>query len=145
MKLFIAADHAGFDLKEALKAYLQEQGHTLKDFGTHSSESMDYPDVVHPLIHQMELQQGKAMGILICGSGQGVCMTANKASHIRAALVWQEDMARLSRQHNNANVICLPARFIEEDVAKAAIEAFLTTPFEGGRHERRVTKMTAGL
>lgn len=144
MLVLAASDHAGFELKERLKSWLEAHNHTVKDFGTGSLESVDYPDYVHPLAHRLELQQGKALGLLVCGSGQGVCMTANKYQHIRAALVWHRELAALARAHNNANVICFPGRFIPEDEAIAALEAFLNTPFEGGRHERRVHKMTAG-
>lgn len=144
MHLLLAADHAGFALKETLKTWLQRQGHTFEDFGTHTPEAVDYPDMVHPLAHRLELQTGKALGLLVCGSGQGVCMTANKYSHIRAALAWNAEVASLSRAHNNANVLCLPGRFIAEADALAALEAFLQTPFEGGRHERRVVKIAQG-
>lgn len=145
MHLLIAADHAGFELKQTLIAQLEAQGHTVTDFGTHSHESMDYPDVVHPLATQLAAEQlnptSPTLGILICGSGNGVCMTANKHPDIRAALVWTVELATLARQHNNANVLCLPARFISIEVAQAAVNAFLTTPFEGGRHQRRVDKI----
>jgi ribose 5-phosphate isomerase B len=129
MHLLLAADHAGYDLKEALKSWLLATGeHTLEDFGTHSSDSMDYPDVVHPLAKELSNSAENVLGILVCGSGQGVCMTANKYPHIRAALVWQPNVAALTRQHNNANVMCLPARFISLEDAKAATQAFISTP-----------------
>lgn len=141
MKIGIASDHAGFDMKEVVKAYLIEKGIEVQDFGTHSADSTDYPDYAHPLsqaVNNHELEQG----ILVCGSGQGVCMTANKYPEVRAALVWTAELAGLTRQHNDANVMCLPGRFIEPEVARAAVDAFLGTDFEGGRHERRVKKIS---
>ncbi len=138
----IAADHAGFELKEKIKIYLSAKGFEVKDFGTHSLASMDYPDVVHPLCNAIgngEFEQG----ILICGSAQGVAMTANKHSFIRAAICWIPDVAMVTRQHNNANVICLPARFITEDVAKQCVDTFFNTAFEGGRHQNRINKIAA--
>lgn len=140
MKIGIGSDHAGFPTKKAITAYLLDQGHEVKDFGTHSEDSTDYPDYAHPLsqaINGHELD----WGVLVCGSGQGVCMTANKYPEVRAALVWTEELATLTRQHNNANVLCLPGRFIDLEVAKKAVDAFLGTEFEGGRHERRVNKI----
>lgn len=138
--VFIGSDHAGFEYKEAIKQMLEQEGYTVEDVGTHSSESVDYPDYAHPVAQAIE--EGKARwGILICGSGNGVCMTANKHANVRAALCWSEEIARLARQHNNANVICLPARFVSLDEAKAMVRVFLSTDFEGGRHERRVNKI----
>lgn len=144
MLVLLAADHAGFPLKETLKTWLADQGYPVTDFGTNSADSVDYPDVVHPLAHRIELQQGTAIGLLVCGSGQGVCMTANKYPHLRAALAWNSEIAQLARAHNNANVLCLPGRFISAADAQQVLKTFLSTPFEGGRHERRVVKMTAG-
>lgn len=141
MHLLLASDHAGFALKETLKTFLTASGHTVEDFGTHSADSVDYPDFVHPVVNKPVLQAGEALGILVCGSGQGVCMTANKYPHIRAALAWNKDIAGLARAHNNANVLCLPGRFISEEDAKLAVDTFLNTEFEGGRHERRVEKI----
>lgn len=142
MHLFIGSDHAGFQLKDHLVRVLEAQGHTLTDLGTHSDASMDYPDVAHPLASQLAAEPaGASLGILICGSGNGVCMTANKHAGIRAALAWTAELARLARQHNDANILCLPARFISEAEAEAAVAAFLTQPFEGGRHQRRVEKI----
>ncbi len=138
----IAADHAGFELKEKIKIYLSAKGFEVKDFGTHNLDSMDYPDVVHPLCNAIgngDFEQG----ILICGSAQGVAMTANKHSFIRAAICWMPDVAIVTRQHNNANVICLPARFITEDVAKQCVDTFFNTAFEGGRHQNRINKIAA--
>jgi ribose 5-phosphate isomerase B len=138
--VFIGSDHAGFEYKEAIKKMLAEAGYRIEDVGTHSSESVDYPDYAHPVAQAVE--EGKAhWGILICGSGNGVCMTANKHAKVRAALCWNEEIARLARQHNDANVICLPARFVSLEEAKAMVKTFLTTGFEGGRHERRVNKI----
>jgi ribose 5-phosphate isomerase B len=140
MKIGIGSDHAGFPTKEAIKTYLQSQGYEVQDFGTSSEASTDYPDYAHPLSQAVD--QGElSRGILVCGSGEGVCMTANKYPGVRAALVWKEELAALSRQHNNANVLCLPGRFIELEEAKKAVDAFLATEFEGGRHERRVNKI----
>lgn len=140
MHVLIAADHAGYGLKERLKVHLEATGHTVTDFGTHSDASMDYPDVVHPLAQQLA-GEADALGVLICGSGNGVCITANHHRGVRAALAWAPELARLARQHNDANVICLPARFIDPVAAVEAVDAFLTTPFEGGRHQRRVEKI----
>ncbi|QIX61605.1 ribose 5-phosphate isomerase B [Hymenobacter sp. BT18] len=138
--LAIGADHAGFAYKEMLKTWLAEQGYIVRDFGTHSADSVDYPDYVHPLataITQGEFEQG----ILVCGSANGVCITANKHAGIRAAIAWEPELAALARQHNNANVICLPARFVSEEAARAIVAQFLTTDFEGGRHQTRVNKI----
>ena len=140
MKLSIAADHAGFALKSQLVEYLNKSGHSVQDFGTHSADSMDYPDVAHPLADSVE--QGDAeLGILICGSANGVAITANKHQGIRAAICWNTEIAALARQHNNANVLCIPARFLSEDEAKHIVDVFLNTAFEGGRHQRRVDKI----
>jgi len=136
----IAADHAGYALKEYLKRELGKQGRLFKDFGTHSTDSMDYPDVVHPLCTAIEKGEFER-GILICGSAQGVAMTANHHAAIRAAVCWKNEIASLARQHNNANVICLPARFITETEAMEMIHTFFTTEFEGGRHLTRVNKI----
>ncbi len=136
----IAADHAGFEQKEFLKGYLQQQGITVKDFGTHSEDSMDYPDVAHPLAHAVE-NGDVEMGIGLCGSGQGMAMTLNKHAGIRAALCWSPVIARLTRNHNNSNVLVLPARFIDNATAQEIVQQFLTAPFEGGRHERRIEKI----
>ncbi len=140
MNIAIGCDHAGFKLKERIARRLRRQGHQVQDFGTYSPDSVDYPDFAHPVASAVE--SGKAdFGILICGSGNGVCMTANKHAGIRAALAWKDDLARLARQHNDANILCLPARFISERLAVRLVDTFLSTPFEGGRHERRVKKI----
>ncbi|RWU05515.1 ribose 5-phosphate isomerase B [Pedobacter chitinilyticus] len=139
IKLAIGADHAGFEYKEILKAFLAD--YQVTDFGTHSLDSVDYPDFAHPVASSVE--KGEAdFGILVCGSGQGVAITANKHQGIRAAVTWLTDIAKLSRQHNNANVICIPARFVSPELAKEMVTAFLETPFEGGRHANRVNKIS---
>lgn len=140
MKLGIASDHAGFELKEKLKAHLQSLGYTMQDYGTHSLDSTDYPDFAHPLASSVENGDNE-LGILICGSGNGVCMAANHHQGIRAALAWNTEVAALARQHNNANVLCLPARYVSEAEAFSIAEAYLNAEFEGGRHERRVEKI----
>ncbi|AMM50803.1 ribose 5-phosphate isomerase [Rufibacter sp. DG15C] len=140
MKIALGGDHAGFKYKEMLKTQLEQLGHEMKDFGPFSEDSVDYPDFVHPLSSAVEKQEYD-LGILICGSGNGVAMTANKHAGIRAALCWNKELAELSKSHNNANVLCIPARFVSEDVAKDMVAAFLNTPFEGGRHQNRVAKI----
>ncbi|MFZ4612109.1 MAG: ribose 5-phosphate isomerase B [Bacteroidia bacterium] len=139
MKLAIAADHAGYELKEFLKEEFKLQ-HQFIDFGTHSTNSMDYPDVAHPLANAIENKQAD-LGIIICGSGNGVNMTVNKHAGIRAALCWTNEIASLARQHNNANVLSIPARFVSHELAKQMVETFLAIPFEGGRHANRVDKI----
>lgn len=141
MKIGLASDHAGFDMKEIVKAHLIARGFEVQDFGTHSADSADYPDYAHPLSQAINTGE-LAQGIMVCGSGQGMCMTANKYPEVRAALVWTAELASLTRQHNDANVLCLPGRFIEPDVARAAVDAFLNSDFEGGRHQRRVDKIS---
>jgi ribose 5-phosphate isomerase B len=139
----IGADHAGFEYKELLKSMLETLGWTVLDKGTHSLDSVDYPDFAHPVAAAVE--QGLAsFGVLICGSGEGVCITANKHAGVRAALCWNNDVAQLSRQHNNANVICMPARFVSVELAREMLQSFMNTAFEGGRHENRVNKITCG-
>lgn len=141
MKIAIGCDHAGFPYKDAIKKMLEENGHKVEDFGTNSADSVDYPDFVHPVATQVE--EGKAkFGVLICGSGNGVAMTANKHQKIRAALCWQTELADLARQHNNANIVCIPARFISKRKAVQIVDAFVTAKFEGGRHARRVRKIS---
>jgi ribose 5-phosphate isomerase B len=137
MKIAIGCDHAGFIYKDELVAMLQAQGHMVMDFGTHSTDSVDYPDFAHAVASAVE--EGKVeKGILLCGSGNGVAMTANKHQGIRCAICWTEEIAALSRQHNDANIIAIPARFVTEILAKAMVRIFLQTVFEGGRHGRRV-------
>jgi len=139
-KIAIGSDHAGYQLKEILKEELNKKGLEVVDFGCSSEESIDYPDYAHPVAEYVE--QNESHGILICGSGNGISMSANKHQGIRAALCWTEEIAQLARQHNDANIVSLPARFIETEKAKKIIEAFLKTDFEGGRHERRVNKIS---
>lgn len=140
LTIAIGSDHAGFEYKEAIKNFLTEKEYTVIDFGTNSKDSVDYPDFVHPLAFEVASGQIE-LGILICGSANGVCMTANKHRDIRAAIAWNEATASLARQHNNANILCLPARFISLEEAKKLSEIFLNTPFEGGRHQQRVEKI----
>ena len=136
----IGADHAGYELKEKLKSYLTENGYEVKDFGCHSEESIDYPDYAHPVASLVEETPG-LKGILICGSGNGINMTANKHQGIRAALCWKNEIAALARQHNDANILVLPARFISEAEGLEMVDTFFTTEFEGGRHQNRVNKI----
>ena len=138
-KIAIAADHAGFEYKEYLKEQLKDK-YEIQDFGTHSLDSVDYPDFVHPAASSVENGDNE-LGILICGSGQGVQITANKHQQIRCALAWMPEIAALSRKHNNANMVALPARFIAKELALEIVEKFLTTDFEGGRHQNRVNKI----
>lgn len=140
LRLAFGADHAGFQLKAILLDYLKEKGYAVHDFGTYSDQSTDYPDYAHPVANAVE--KGEAdFGILICGSGNGINMTANKHQGIRSALCWNRTVAELARLHNNANCIALPARFMEVEEAKAAVDIFLETAFEGGRHANRVNKI----
>ena len=140
MKIAIGCDHAGFPYKDGLVAMLQRQGHMVLDFGAHSVESVDYPDFAHAVALAVEGGQAE-FGVLICGSGNGVAITANKHQGIRCAVCWNEEIAALARQHNNANIIALPARFVPEILAQAMVRIFLSTDFEGGRHGRRVDKI----
>lgn len=140
MTIALGCDHAGFPLKSVIQSLLNERGLDILDFGTHSDSSVDYPDFVHPAAEAVE--NGKAAaGILLCGSGNGVAMTANKHQDIRAALCWNAEIATLARAHNNANMIALPVRYITASEAKDIVTAFLDTPFEGGRHLLRINKM----
>lgn len=141
IRIPIGADHAGFQLKEAIKKHFEALGYTFKDYGTYSEESIDYPDFGHP-VAQHVAQQKDTLGIAICGSGNGINMTINKHQEIRGALCWNEEITKLAREHNNANIIALPARFISQEEGIKFVELFLTTPFEGGRHERRVNKIS---
>lgn len=136
----VGADHAGFEYKTAIVKHLNELGFQVADHGTYSQDSVDYPDFAHPTANSVENAEA-ACGILICGSANGVAITANKHQGIRAALCWQKDVAELARKHNNANVLCLPARFISLHLALDIIDTFLNTSFEGGRHEGRVNKI----
>lgn len=140
LPIAIGCDHAGFQYKENIKHILIQQGWQVEDKGTYSETSTDYPDYAHP-VSEMVSQEKATAAILICGSGNGVCMTANKHQDIRAALCWNEELAVLARQHNNANAICIPSRFVSLELAKNMVELFLKTEFEGGRHECRVEKI----
>ena len=136
----LGADHGGFALKEEIKTYLDSKGIEYKDFGTYSEESCDYPDFAHALGEAID-NGSLERGIGLCGSGEGISMTLNKHQSIRAALCWTPEIAKLSRQHNNSNVLCMPARFITNDEALAMLNVWLETEFEGGRHQRRLDKM----
>lgn len=140
MKVAIGADHAGFPLKEILKRYLLEKKIEVKDFGTYSEQRTDYPDFAHSVANAVKNKEVD-FGLLLCGSGNGINMAANKHAGIRSALCWNSEITKLARQHNNANILSLPARFIEEAEAKKCVDTFLFTPFEGGRHEGRVRKI----
>ena len=139
-KIGIACDHAGFQMKEFLVGYLSAKGYDVVDFGCHSEESIDYPDFGHALAEAIENGEFE-QGVGLCGSGEGMAMTLNKHQAIRAGLCWNTEVAALIRQHNNANVVVLPARFITNDEAIAIVNTFLSSDFEGGRHERRVEKI----
>jgi ribose 5-phosphate isomerase B len=140
MKIAIGGDHAGFEYKEMLIPMLEAAGHSVKDFGPYTADSVDYPDFVHPLANA--IQQGEyELGILICGSANGVAITANKHKDIRAAICWDVPLASLARQHNNANIVCIPARFTSPEQAKEITNVFIATEFEGGRHANRVNKI----
>jgi len=141
LPIAIGSDHAGFAYKQQMIEWLKERGRVVQDFGTHSSDSVDFPDFAHPVAAAVE--EGKAsFGILICGSANGVAITANKHPGVRAALCWRVDIAALARQHNNANVICLPSRFTAFDDCRNMVETFMNTAFEGGRHVNRVQKIS---
>lgn len=139
----IGCDHAGFELKEKVKAHLIEKGYDIKDYGTFGPESVDYPDFGH-LVANHVVAEKDGLGIVICGSGNGINMTVNKHQEIRSALCWTTEIAALARQHNNANIIAIPARFVSEDLALDMVDVFLTTSFEGGRHANRVNKIACG-
>ncbi|MEZ0450151.1 ribose 5-phosphate isomerase B [Sphingobacterium thalpophilum] len=139
-KIAIGSDHAGFEYKTALVDFLKELGYEVTDFGTNTADSVDYPDFAHPVASAVENKTADA-GVLICGSANGVAITANKHQNIRAAICWLEEIAALARQHNDANVVCIPARFIDLDLAKKITSTFMTTDFEGGRHANRVNKI----
>jgi len=138
--LAMASDHGGFAMKEFLKNKLENQGYKINDFGTFSEDSVDYPDFIHPLAREIN-QRKIEKGIIMCGSGNGAQMTANKYPNVRAALCWDKEQTILTRQHNNANVLSLPGRFISFEMAWEMVQLFLTTEFEGGRHIKRVEKI----
>lgn len=136
----IGADHAGFEYKTAIVKHLNALGYQVCDFGTYSQDSVDYPDFAHPTAESVEKDEA-AFGILVCASANGVAITANKHQGVRAALCWMNDIAELARKHNNANIVCIPARFVTVQDALNIIDTFLKTPFEGGRHQGRVNKI----
>lgn len=140
-KLAIGGDHAGFEYKSRIKRWLEEHGHEVTDFGTYSSDSVDYPDFAHPVSSAVEDKEYEK-AILVCGSANGVAMAANKHQGIRAAICWNKELAQLSRQHNDANILCIPARFISYPDAEDITKTFINTDFEGGRHNRRVDKIS---
>jgi ribose 5-phosphate isomerase B len=139
IRIAIGADHAGFEYKKGLTDMLK--GYNTKDFGTYNTDSADYPDFAHPVASAVENGEYD-LGILVCGSANGVAMTANKHTGIRAAICWNEELAELARKHNNANILCIPARFVPLDLAKSMTRQFINTPFEGGRHTSRVNKIS---
>lgn len=143
MKVFFASDHAGYNLKQIVIKHLSEKGIETHDCGCFSTESCDYPDFAHPLADAVEAKQCD-FGIVICSTGNGICMTANKHQGVRAALCWLPELAALARRHNNANVLGLPANFITQEMALEVVDTFFASSFEGGRHERRVNKIPVG-
>ena len=139
--LAIGSDHAGFEYKAKLVNYLRdEKGIALRDFGTYSADSVDYPDFAHPVANAVESKE-YAFGILLCGSANGVAIAANKHEHIRAAICWENELASLARMHNNANILCIPSRFVTLELAMQMVDTFIATAFEGGRHALRVDKI----
>ncbi len=140
MKIAIGADHAGFEYKELLKKHLEKKGHELKDFGTNDTQSVDYPDFAHPVASAVEKKEFE-LGVLLCGSANGVAITANKHQGIRAGLCWGDEIAELVRKHNDANILCIPARFVRDGDAEKMVDTFMNTAFEGGRHATRVNKI----
>ena len=136
----MGADHAGVAYKDQVKTWLESQGYSVKDFGTHGTDSVDYPDFAHPTASSVETGEA-AFGILFCGSANGVAMTANKHAGIRAGLCWETEIAELTRLHNDANMICIPARYVSIEKAKEMITVFMETNYEGGRHQNRVNKI----
>ncbi|MGI9533889.1 MAG: ribose 5-phosphate isomerase B [Thermodesulfobacteriota bacterium] len=141
MKIAIGNDHAGTEYKNKIIEFLKEKGHTVQNFGTDSNDSVDYPDFIHPVANSVEEQESD-FGVIICGSGNGAQMTANKHQNIRAALCWNNELVALARQHNNANVLSIPARFVSVHQALSFVDTFLETAFEGGRHQNRVDKIS---
>jgi ribose 5-phosphate isomerase B len=139
-KISIGSDHAGFELKGQVIKFLEGLKYQVKDFGCYSAESMDYPDVAHPVAESVA-ENKDTLGVLICGSGNGVCITANKHKGVRASLCWLPELGSLARQHNNANIICLPARFVDKETAFEILSSYLNATFEGGRHQNRVNKI----
>ena len=141
MKIAIGSDHAGFCLKEVLKPYMESKGYEVRDFGCYSEERADYPDFAHPVANAVENKEAD-FGLLICGSGNGINMTANKHKGIRSALCWNAEVAEMARLHNDANILTLPARYISEEEAKKCVDIFYKTAFEGGRHSDRIKKIS---
>ena len=141
MRISIGNDHAGVEYKNYIKEYLLAKDIDVNNYGTDSLDSVDYPDFAHPVSNDVN-EEKSDLGILICGSGNGVCMTANKYKNVRAALCWNKELALLSKSHNNANIVCIPARFIEKEEALEIIKTFISQEFEGGRHKRRVNKIS---
>lgn len=140
----IASDHAGFELKEKLKPYLESKGFEIKDMGCYSTDSVDYPDIIHPLAK--DINDGKyEFAFIMCGSGNGVSMVANKYHKVRCALCWTEEISSLAKRHNNANIVALPARFISFEKAKNIVDSYINAEFEGGRHQRRISKIEPKL
>jgi ribose 5-phosphate isomerase B len=139
----IASDHAGFELKEKLRRALEEAGFEVEDVGTHSPSSTDYPDYAHPVAQEVSSGEVKR-GVLLCGTGLGMSYVANRYPHVRAAVAWSPEVAELARKHNDANILVLPARFLSEEDGVRILRTWLETPFEGGRHERRVDKIERG-
>lgn len=139
-RILIASDHAGFELKEKLERALTKLGYDVEDFGTNSADSTDYADYAHPLARRVS-EGDAARGVLLCGTGLGMSYTANRYPHVRAAVAWSPEVAKLSREHNDANVLVLPARFVSDEEAMSILNTWLETPFEGGRHSRRVEKI----
>ncbi len=142
MKIAIASDHAGVKHKTHIIKFLEKKGYKVLDLGPTNEESVDYPDFAHPLAQLVEKKEVQ-LGILLCGSGNGINMSANKHQYIRSALCWEKEVAKLARLHNDANILALPARFISEQKAKEIVDVFINTSFEGGRHERRVKKISS--
>ena len=140
MTLALGSDHAGFALKQAVLHHLQAAGHAVRDFGTYSADSVDYPDFAHPVAAAVAAGE-VPRALLVCGSANGVCITANKHAGVRAAIAWLPELAALARQHNDANILCLPARYLTEEQGLEIVDAFLRTSFEGGRHQNRVSKI----
>ena len=140
MKISIGNDHAGVDLKEAIILHLEQRGHELHNHGTNNKDSVDYADFIHPVAKDVE-DNSVSLGIIVCGSGNGAAMTANKHQKIRAALCWSPEVSKLSRQHNNANIISIPSRFVNLEQALQMVDLFISTPFEGGRHQNRIEKI----
>lgn len=140
MNISIGNDHAGVDLKEAIVSHLEQKGHQLHNHGTNSEDSVDYADFIHPVAQDVEDKKSE-LGIIVCGSGNGAAMTANKHQKIRAALCWSGEISKLSRQHNDANILSIPARFVNLEQALEMVDIFITTPFESGRHQKRIDKI----